>query len=263
MGLSRGVFRIVRPPSSLLAFLSVLLPLLVRTSDLRISLQKALPLLFGSMCTFIINDLDDAEKDRINHPDRPLPSGDLNPAFVAILYYCCLASALLSIRFGVGTNPISFVYYLGLVVAISYRYVVEYLPVLKPLYVALASTGPVIIIVQYYPRESSLYLVAIAVFLFVLGRELCKDLPDRTGDPVSFWHTLEPRRVALVSGACQTVGLALMSMRVETTLGLLNIALMGLLVVLSYVFWLRWGRLTTALGLMKGTIFLGLLFVIW
>jgi 4-hydroxybenzoate polyprenyltransferase len=214
------------------------------------------------MCTFIVNDLDDVEKDRINHPDRPLPSGELKPAFVAVLYYCCLASTLLSIRFGIGTNPISFLYYLGLIAAISYRYVVEYLPVIKPLYVALVSTGPVILIVQYSPREPSLYAVAVAVFFFMLGRELCKDLPDRPGDPASFLHTLEPRRVALISGVCQTAGVALVSLRVETVLGFLNILLMALLVVLSYVFWLRWGRLTTALGLMKGTIFLGLFFLI-
>lgn len=262
MGLPRAILRIVRPPSSSIAFLSVLLPLLARTNDLRFSLPKALPLLFGSMCTFIVNDLDDIEKDRINHPDRPLPSGELNPAFVAILYYCCLASALLAIRFGVGTNPISFLYYLGLVVAISYRYVVEYLPAIKPIYVALASSGPVIVIVQYYPQETDLYAVAVAVFLCVLGRELCKDLPDRPGDPVSLLHRLEPRRVALISGGCQTAGIALMSLRVETILGLLNVLLMALLVVLSYIFWLRWNRLTTALGLMKGTIFLGLFFLI-
>jgi len=262
MGIPRAVLKIIRPPSSFLAFLSVLLPLLARTSDLDFSMQKALPLLFGSMCTFIINDLDDVEKDRINHPNRPLPSGELKPAFVAVLYYCCLTSALLSVRFGVGTNPISFLYYLGVVVAISYRYVVEYLPVFKPAYVALVSTGPVIIIVQYFPRETGLYAVAAAVFFFMFGRELCKDLPDRPGDPVSFLHSLEPRRIALISGVCQAAGVALMSLQVETIFGLLIILLMVLLVVLSYVYWLRWGRLITALGLMKGTIFLGLFFLI-
>jgi 4-hydroxybenzoate polyprenyltransferase len=214
------------------------------------------------MCTFIINDLDDAEKDRINHPDRPLPSGELKPAFVSVLYFCCLTAALLSIRFGVGTNSISFLYYLGLIVAISYRYIVEYLPALKPIYVALASTGPVLIIVQYYPHETTLYPVAIAIFFFMLGRELCKDLPDRPGDPVSFLHSIEPRRIALISGVCQTAGIALMSLQVETMFGFLNILSMALMVVLSYVFWLRQGRLTTALGLMKGTIFLGLFFLL-
>lgn len=262
MRILRAILKIVRPSSSLLAFFSVLLPLLVRTSDLSVSFQRALPLLFGSMCTFIVNDLDDIEKDRVNHPERPLPSGELKPAFVAVLYYCCLASALLSIRFGIGTDPISSLYYLLLIMAISYSYVVDYLPGIKPLYVALASTGPVLIIVQYYPHETSLYAVAFALLFFVLGRELCKDLPDRPGDPKSFLHALEPRSVAIISFVSQSAGIILLSLQVETLFGFLNILLMGILIVLSYVSWLRWDRLTTALALMKGTIFLGLFFLI-
>ena len=262
MRIFHSIVRIVRLPSSLLAFASVLLPLLARTSDLHLSLQRALPLLFGSMCAFIINDLDDAEKDKINHPDRPLPSKELQPALVAVLYYFCLASALLSIRFGVGAHRIAFFYYVGIAVAISYRYVVEYLPILKPIYVALTSTGPVIVIVQFYPHEVSLYAVALAIFFFMLGRELCKDLPDRLGDPESFLHTIEPRHVAIISGVCQTAGIVLIALRVETPIGALNILLMTILVVVSYVYWLRWGRLTTALGLMKGVLFLGLFFLL-
>jgi geranylgeranylglycerol-phosphate geranylgeranyltransferase len=262
VGIPRALVKTVRPPSSLLAFLSVLLPFMTRTNDLSGSLQKALPFLFGSMCTFIVNALDDVEKDAINHPERPLPSGELKPALVTVVYFCCLAAALLSIRFGVGTHPISFFYYGLLVMAISYSYVVEYLPGLKPLYVALASTGPVIVLAQYYPRETALYPVALAGFFFVLGRELCKDLPDRPGDPVSILHTLEPRQVAVVSGGCQVAGIVLLSLQARTAAEWLDLLLMGTLIVLAYVSWLRRSRLATALGMMKGVIFLGLFFLL-
>jgi 4-hydroxybenzoate polyprenyltransferase len=262
VGIPSALLKTVRPPSTLLAFVSVLLPLLVRTNDLAWSVQKALPFLFGSMCTFIVNALDDLEKDAINHPERPLPSGELKPAFVAVVYYCCLAAALLSIRFGVGTHPISFLYYLLLVMAISYSYVVEYLPGIKPLYVALASTGPVVVLAQFYPRETGLYPVALAGFFFVFGRELCKDLPDRRGDPVSVLHTFEPRQIALISGVCQATGIVLLSFQVTTAARLLDLLLMGALLVLAYVCWLRWGRLAAALGLMKGVIFLGLFYLL-
>lgn len=84
--------------SSVLAFLAIFLPLLVRTGNLAQSLGRAIPLLFVYMCAFIANDLDDVEKDRVNHPERSLPAGYVTPAVAAILYFACLALALFSTR---------------------------------------------------------------------------------------------------------------------------------------------------------------------
>src|SRR3982751_2759981 len=136
MGLARSTLHITRPYSSLLAFLSILVAVFGRSGNLSLSLGRAAPLLFISFCTYIINDLDDIEKDRINHPDRPLPKGELKPTFVTIVYFICLASALFTTRIYIGATPTSFLYYLVLIASISYRYIVEYLASLKPVYVA-------------------------------------------------------------------------------------------------------------------------------
>src|SRR3954464_12491970 len=111
MLIARSLLKLTRLDSSLLVALAVFIPLFVRTKDLGLSLSKAIPLLFIGMCTFIANDLDDVEKDRINHPERPLPSGHVKPSLAAMLYFFCLVSALSTTRFYVQAN-MAFWYFL-------------------------------------------------------------------------------------------------------------------------------------------------------
>lgn len=243
-------------------FLSVLVPVFARTKDIGASLGKALPLLLVSMCTFIINDLEDIEKDKFNHPERPLPSGQVKPAFVAILYYVCLASALITIRSYVTASHIAFWYYLLLTVSISYGNVVEFLSSFKSAYVAAAVSIPVVILVSYYPQEVKLYSIAAAVFVCTLGRELCMDLRDRPGDPVSFLHRIESKRIAWFAFGSQSVGLFLVALQIEGATDLLVVLAMTLLFALSYLCWFKLARLKSATALMKAVIFLGLYFLI-
>lgn len=262
MHLIKSVLRLLRPYSSLLAFLSILIPLYVRTNDFVLSAARAAPLLFVSMCTYLSNDLDDIEKDKVNHPDRPLPSGSLAPPFVAILYYIWLALALFTIRHFIVSVHISFLYYLLLLLCISYNYVVEYLPGLKAIYVAAASSIPVLILVAYYPNETALYRIAIALFAFMLGRELCKDLLDRAGDPVSFLHRIPATRMAQLAFSAQAVGLALLIPRIVDIYHFIDLVSMSALLALSYSFWFRLERRVAATTLMKLSIFLGLYFLL-
>lgn len=262
MRLTHATLQLTRPDSSLLTFLSVLLPLLARGRDFDDSLRRALPLLFVSICTFIINDLDDIEKDKINHPERPLPSGQVKPAYAAALYYVCLASALLTTRYSVTETRIAFWYYLLLALSISYSQIVEFLPGFKAVYVSGVVSIPVLIIIAYYPKETGLYGIAAAVGAFTLGRELCMDLRDRLGDPVSFLHRIAPRRVAAAAFGIQGAGLIIVSWRIGRLLDLLVLLIMVLLFVLSHLCWFRLRRLKTATGLMKAVILLGLYFLL-
>jgi geranylgeranylglycerol-phosphate geranylgeranyltransferase len=260
--LANAVLQMARPYSSLLTFLSILVPVWARTDDLSLSLREAAPLLFVSICTFLINDLDDIEKDKINHPERPLPSGYVSPVFVAILYYTCLALALFTTRFCIDSSSAAFLYYLLLTMCISYGYVVEYLPGVKALYVAAASSIPVLILVAYFPNDIKLYRVAVALFSFMLGRELCKDLLDRPGDPISFLHNIEPQRIATFAFAAQGAGLILLSLRIVARFAIVDLLLMIALLVLSYLCWFTFGRQRSATALMKVVIFLGLYFLL-
>lgn len=260
---TRATLRLIRPYSSSLAILSILVPVFVRTRDLALSIERAVPLLFGAMCTYILNDLDDLEKDRINHPNRPLPSGQVSTAFVAVLYYVCLALALLTTHFYVGRTKSAFLYYVGFSACISYRYVVEYLPAFKPSYVAATTTIPILILMTFYPNDaSSLAQTGVALFLSMMGRELCKDLPDRPGDPVSFLHKFDPTAVARFAFAMQGLAVMILCWQIRGLASSICMLAMVLVLAMAYVCWFHQNRQTVALGLMKTVALFGLYFLL-
>lgn len=261
MQTARSLLKLTRLDSSLLVTLSIFIPLFVRTKDLSLSLGKAIPLLFIAICTFIANDLDDVEKDRINHPERPLPSGNINSSFAATLYFTCLASALFTTRFYVQPN-IAFWYYLLLTLSISYGYVVDCFPGFKSLYVACAISVPALIVVTYYPHEKRLHLVAGSVFFFVLGRELCMDFVDRAGDAVSFMHKIGARPLAMAAFSSQTVGLLLLAVQANKLLDVADVILIASLLVLSSFYWFKLASYRRAIALMKAQLFVGLYFFV-
>lgn len=256
----RAILRLTRLDSSLLALLAIFLPLWVRTGDLAQSLGKALPLLFGFMCTFIANDLDDVEKDRVNHPDRPLPAGRITPAVAAVLYFVCLALALFSTRYYVAPG-IAFLYYALIALLISYGHVVDWLPSLKAPYVATVTTIPVLIVATLYPGEGRLYLVATAVFFLVLGREICMDIRDRLGDAVSFMHRFRPAPLGVIAFSLQLIGLLLLASQTNKRGDIVALLAMTFLLALSGVYWFRFSRSRLAIILMKLQWFVGLYFL--
>src|SRR5690348_2235674 len=140
-----------------MAFLCLFLPIYARTKSLIISAQRSLPMLFIFMCTFIANDLDDLERDLINHPNRPLPSRHLHTRVAAVLYFFCLGVALFLTKSFVDEH-IAFWYYSLMVISISYGYIVEYIPSIKAPYVAAAISIPVCILVVSYSSEKRLYM---------------------------------------------------------------------------------------------------------
>jgi geranylgeranylglycerol-phosphate geranylgeranyltransferase len=257
----RAILRLTRLDSSLLGALAILLALLARTRNLGLSLGKAIPLFFIAICTFIANDLDDLERDRVNHPDRPLPSGHLTPEFAAVLYFVSLALGLFSTRYFVAQG-IAFWYYCLITLSISYGYIVECFPSIKTAYVAAASSVPVLIIATSYPDEPRLYVVAGSVFLFILGREICLDIRDRAGDAVSYMHRFKPASLALVSFLVQVVGLLLLATHIRKPGEIAALLAMTFLLALAGVYWFRLASYRHATILMKIQLFVGLYFLV-
>lgn len=258
----RAALELVRPSSTLLAFVAILVPIFSRTGDLTASLKRSIPLLLASACTFLINDLDDMEKDSINHPQRPLPSGRVTPSVVTSLYFMCLAGALITTRMWVQRSHVAFLYYAGLTIAISYSYIVEYLPALKAPYVAAASMLPVLILTEYFPDEPGLYRIAAAVFLSVLGRELCKDILDRKGDPASLLHRINEHDLAIIAFVSQAAAVLLVSIRLKSAADVADVTLMSAALATAALCWFRLGKYQTATTWMKTVVLFGLFFLI-
>lgn len=257
----RAIFQLIRLETSMLGSLAIFIPLFVRNNDLSLSFRKAVPLLFISICTFVANDLDDIEKDRVNHPDRPLPAGHFSPVFAVVLYFIFLALALFSTRYFISPG-IDFLYYSAISLSISYGYIAEYIPILKTPYVAIAATVPILIVAASYPNETKLYIVAASVFLMTLGREICMDIKDRAGDPISFMHRFRPTPLSGVAFSLQTLGLLLLVILINRVGDIIDLLVMTFLLAVSGVFWFKFQRYKLSLILMKIQLFVGLYFLI-
>jgi 4-hydroxybenzoate polyprenyltransferase len=221
------------------------------------SLGRAVPFLFIAMCTFIANDLDDLERDKVNHPNRPLPAGKVTVAFAVVLYFTCLALALFSTKYYV-EQGVDFWYYGLISLSISYVYIVNGLPGLKTIYVATALTIPVLMMATLYPNDPRLYVLAGASFLSILGRELCGVIQDRAGDVVSFMHRIDPKPLAIIAFSLQAVGLFLAATQIRELGDAIALLAMIILYLLSCLFWFKLGRDRLATALMKIQFFFGL-----
>lgn len=256
-----SLLRLTRPDSSILVFLSIFLPLLARTSRPQESFIEALPALLIAFCTFIINDIDDIEVDKINHPDRPLPSGKLLLSSVTGVYFVCLASALFTTKLFVPAR-VAFLYYFLLVLVINYKYITEQLPNFKPFYVACVSIFPILIVVRLLPESDQLYLVAAATFFFVLGRELLLDFLDKKGDRSSFIHDMHQGTLTLLAFTSQVAGLMLLLPLVRENIDVMALAITAIASVFCLRVWLRSEKPRMATAIMKGQMYCGLYFLL-
>lgn len=260
MSTLRAILQLTRADSSLMAFLCLFIPIYARTSNLGISIGRAIPLLFICMCTFIANDLSDLERDEVNHPGRPLPSRRLVPATAAITYFGFLAIALFLTRYFVEQH-IAFWYYALMTLSISYSYIVEWLPTIKAPYVAAAISIPVCIVAASYPEEKRLQILVVAGFLFALGRELCMDIADRAGDIKSPIHRIPAEPVAIAAFIVQIIGIGMLIVQIRQPLDVIAVVFMAVVLATCGVFWFSLKNLKTANRLMKLQLLVGLYFL--
>jgi geranylgeranylglycerol-phosphate geranylgeranyltransferase len=256
-----AILRLTRPVLCLLGFLSIFLPFFVRTHELSLSFGRAIPVFLICMCTFIVNDLDDIEKDRVNHPKRPLPTGDVTPQIATFAYFISLGLALLTVRHYVPPRT-AFWYYALIAVSISYGYLVDSLPSLKAPYVAAANTIPIIIVAVSYPNEGILQVVALSTFFHTLGREICMDIEDRAGDAVSLLHRFRPTPLAITAFLLASVGLLLLITQVRHLGDVAVLAAMASLLALAGVYWFKVEDYKHATATMKIQYFIGLYFLV-
>jgi geranylgeranylglycerol-phosphate geranylgeranyltransferase len=179
------VFRVAasltRLDTCALVFLSILLPVYYRTYDLEFSLTSSVPILPICMCGFVINDLSDIEKDKQNHPHRPLPSHLISPIGASVVYFTLLATSLILVKLYVDLS-LAYLYLLLLLALINYNYIVCYVPAAKNIYVATVGLIPIFIMASLIQNTASAYWVAPSLFMFLFGREVLMDVQDLKGD---------------------------------------------------------------------------------
>ncbi len=179
-----------RPFTSALTSLAVAAAILIETGSninlyLNVMLIAIVAVFLFSSAGNVLNDYFDREIDKINHPERPLPSKRVNAGdalkFSAVLFLLslllavflnifCIAIALLAFTFQILYELKFKMHYL------SKNFTIAFLTGMLFVYGGAAVKGFDILTI------SPSMIFAILAFLAIFGREIIKDIEDFKGD---------------------------------------------------------------------------------
>ena len=157
-----------------------------------------------SFSTFTVNDLVDAEQDRINHPARFLVS-NRKARFISVLYYFVLIISYCLLSSVLFNKNSTWVFVSFLLLFVSYSFLKLGAPTLKNAYIALINVGYITYIAQLIDIEFNGAIV-FSGLLFVFSRELLTDIPDIDGDDDSIAKRLGPRQALATVNATSFLG---------------------------------------------------------
>lgn len=137
---------------------------------------------FISASALILNDLFDIESDRINAPDRPLPSGRVSPAGVVILFgFVSVLGFVFSYLISITVLLLAIVFW---IVALLYNWKFKRAGITGNLMVSF-SVGMTFIfggVSVSVPFDVLVWLFAAIAALINLGEEIAADVMDMQGD---------------------------------------------------------------------------------
>jgi len=127
------------------------------------------------------NDIADFEIDKINRPERPLPSGKISiKAAYGLLGILSFFTMFFSILAGM---KFAFLFFIASLLSIAYNRFLKGLPLVGNFTVALLSTTPVVIpIINFGLPQTELSIIAFFAFMLTFVREITKDIEDMEGD---------------------------------------------------------------------------------
>lgn len=146
---------------------------------------------FISSSIMIFNDIIDLPIDRINRPERPLPSGRITVGRALLLG---LTIGIFGIIFSLLTGVNTFFLALGFwIIGILYNLYLKGIPLIGNMVVSLSIAIPFIygtFITGYNNYDLNTYILAITAFTINTYREIIKDIADIKGDKKEGLSTL-------------------------------------------------------------------------
>lgn len=213
--------RIIRYSNALMAGLTTFLGFWL--SDSSLSLLSVFLLIIATICSTgfgnTINDIYDIDSDRINHPNRPLPQGNISVRSAWIFSLLLLTSALAS-SFSVSSLH-GFATVLPLLLLTIYAFFLKATPIAGNLLVATLVAYTILygaLGAVGFPR---LIFPASMAFLLNFSREIIKDLQDSKGDQSSGVNTsaiLSIRTLKTIIYICSTVCVLLLFITISMKL---------------------------------------------
>lgn len=256
-----SVLKLSRASTCALAFAIVFLPYYFHTHELWPSVALALPIFSIAMCMFILNDINDVERDLVNHPRRPIPAGSITVGTAAIVYMALFVLSLVLVRVLIQPN-VHYIYLLGFLLAINYNTIVDNLPKLKNLYVAFTVLVPVFIVNTAAEAPVISISIAAALFLFVLGREILMDLQDSPGDGSTFAKSIPTTIVSTFAFALQAAAILALGLHVSNPTRLISLTLVLFLFVFVVARWKVVASRQFLINLMKLQLLAALTFLV-
>ncbi|MFA6617455.1 MAG: geranylgeranylglycerol-phosphate geranylgeranyltransferase [Candidatus Neomarinimicrobiota bacterium] len=144
-------------------------------------LLSVMTVVFMTSAGNTLNDMCDIEIDRINKPDRPLPSGKLTNdnarAFMIVMFVLSNLSALV-----LGFWSLIISLFIATPLLLWYAYKLRHIALVGNIVVAFLSALSFVYAAQAYGNISLGYIPAVFTFIISVAREIVKDLEDLEGD---------------------------------------------------------------------------------
>ena len=182
-----GIFKLLRPLNCIMGIIGVLLGAMVGVGLEIFNAEYSFEIIIGMIIAFffmaagnMLNDYFDAEQDKINHPDRPIPAGIISPTQVIISAGVIFIILLL---LGVLINiHMFFILVLATFLMLSYELLFKRYGLVGNFTIGLL-VGMLFLFGAAVVME-----FGVVVFLFILAllatltREIVKDIEDIKGD---------------------------------------------------------------------------------
>ena len=180
--LSHAVAQLCRPTLSILTALASSLTVyaLNPSTAVRLYFLTAIVLFCMTAAAFAINDYSDIEKDRINHPERPLPSGRLLPPHAWWIAIVLFSVALLTALF-LGIHVWLLVVVSSLLLW-NYSAILNVSGILGNFVVATMVAAQILLGGLVANRPLAIIYPAGFLFCYSLAKEIIWDIHDAVGD---------------------------------------------------------------------------------
>jgi 4-hydroxybenzoate polyprenyltransferase len=184
-----GVLQAVRIVTALIVVAGIISIGIATGAPVWSSVRLAVAVALAAMASFALNDYYDQERDIINAPKRAIPSGKLTESQVLFAALLLFLGAIL-----IGAHGLSglalLVFLTGCIGGVAYNEFVRRWPAGKGLVTAFFSSLILVFDLLAFRLPMRFFLVSVACFLFVAGRELLMDIRDLEGDRRAGLRTL-------------------------------------------------------------------------
>jgi geranylgeranylglycerol-phosphate geranylgeranyltransferase len=188
--MAKGFFNIIRPLNCLITFIAIIVSGLICTKNNHISTNLFLAGLVGFLITAAgnsINDIIDIDIDRINRPNRPLPSLKITFKQAWVLFVQLLTASLaLSLFLG---QFAFLIVLLSNALLILYSFTIKRVPLFGNIVISFLTAYAFIFGGMVVGNVNGAFVPAIFAFLINLIREVIKDMEDIKGDKLAGVNT--------------------------------------------------------------------------